>query len=132
VSANNNKKVIYIDSNPAYLTLMQFIIKCRDDVDVFSANDVDQAMAQIEEVRPDLVLINVNKERCDHVQRLIDWMGEHESLRGIPAVGVCADPDLRVSQNCLCGLSEYVFGKLDVEAMLAVMVKYLDQQKVSI
>ncbi|MBF0275092.1 MAG: transporter substrate-binding domain-containing protein [Nitrospinae bacterium] len=81
IDRNKQVKILYVEDNKSNITLMKSIIKRRSAIELFVAEKGEEGVKMAEELRPDLVLLDINlpdidgyevKKRLDCNPNLVD------------------------------------------------------------
>ncbi|TIC83409.1 PAS domain-containing hybrid sensor histidine kinase/response regulator [Crenobacter intestini] len=124
-TARVQQRVLYVDDNPANLKLVGQLFARRRPVDFSSAQDARQGLALALEVRPDLILLDVNMPQMDGYQ-LLDILRAERSLRGVPVVAVTANAMPRdIERGLAAGFAAYLTKPLDIPLFLATVDRLL-------
>lgn len=124
-AARPRQRVLYVDDNPANLKLVGQLFARRRPVDFSSAQDARQGLALALEVRPDLILLDVNMPQMDGYQ-LLDILRAERSLRGVPVVAVTANAMPRdIERGLAAGFAAYLTKPLDIPLFLATVDRLL-------
>lgn len=118
-------RVLYIEDNPVNLGLMRRVIRRRPDLDLADATSAETGLPLAREVRPDLVLLDINMPGMNGYQVLAE-------LRRMPELG--APPVIALTANAMkgdlergleAGFSAYVTKPIDIPAFYALLDELL-------
>jgi signal transduction histidine kinase len=83
-------QIVYVEDNPINALLMQEVVAQRPGCALHLAVGVDDGIAMIERLRPDLVLVDLHLPDGSGLD-VARWMQASPALRGVPVVAVSAD-----------------------------------------
>ncbi len=121
-------RVLYIEDNPVNLGLMRRVIRRRPDLELADASSAEAGLPLAREVRPDLVLLDINMPGMNGYQVLAE-------LRRMPELGT--PPVIALTANAMkgdlergleAGFSAYVTKPIDIPAFYALVDELLAQR----
>lgn len=98
---NNTKhsKIMIVDDEPVNVKLLTALLR-EFDYDIHGINDSEQAFAKIEDLMPDLVLLDVQMPHINGLE-IAKQMGMNERTKNIPIIFVSARNDIATIKDCL-------------------------------
>jgi CheY-like chemotaxis protein/two-component sensor histidine kinase len=119
--------VLYIEDNPANVTLVQRVLSRREEVHLVVAPDGAAGLRLMEELRPALVLLDVHLPALSGDEVLAALRGHSDPvLRRTPVVVVTADVSGGAERRLrAAGADAFVAKPIDVKQLLAEVDHYL-------
>jgi PAS domain S-box-containing protein len=119
--------VVYIEDNPSNSTLVGRIMARRPSVRLLIATDGAAGLALVQQVRPDLVLLDLHLPRLSGQEVLAALRTDADaSLRATPVVIVTADLTVGVERTMLqAGATGFLGKPVDVHALLGAVDEQL-------
>ncbi len=112
------KKLLYIEDNPANLKLVAQILKNHDHIDLLTADNPELGRELALLHKPDLILLDINMPRMDGYQ-LLEIFKSVEELTKTPVVAVTAKAmEQDVQRGLASGFSGYLTKPLDIPSFL--------------
>jgi CheY-like chemotaxis protein len=102
--------VLYIEDNPINTLLVERILRARPGVVLGSAPDGRSGLDRAEQMRPDLVLLDLELPDISGEQVLVELRGD-PATRAIPVIVISADIDPAVHHRILAGGAQFVLTK---------------------
>ncbi|MFZ9511467.1 MAG: ATP-binding protein, partial [Burkholderiaceae bacterium] len=120
-----NRTVLYIEDNPVNLLVMQAMIARVPGLSMLSASDGEPGLALALEVKPDLILTDIQMPGMDGFELLRRLQAE-PSVRHIPVVAISADamPET-VARGQAAGFCTYLTKPVQMEALHAALRAFL-------
>jgi len=123
--------ILYIEDNPANLTLVEEILKHRKDIRLLSA---PQAIMGIDLARshgPDLILMDINLPEMDGFEAL-RRLNAYEETKNIPVLAVSANAmESDVLRALKAGFKSYIKKPFDLQFFIQEIDKFLIQEEIS-
>ncbi|MDT8860239.1 ATP-binding protein [Alkalihalobacillus sp. MEB130] len=116
-------KVLYIEDNPENREVMHAILKFMDHVDVTFAKTGKSGVAKVFELKPDVVLLDLNLPDINGFQ-VMNKLKSNPVTRNIPIVAVSADAvESTIKRALLEGCAAYVTKPIDYKELARVLRK---------
>jgi len=117
-------KILVVDDEPPILRLMEFIL-AREGHQMLVAVNGEEALAQVAEHKPDLILLDIMMPRVDgyEVVRRLRADPDHASIPIIMLSAKAQDAD--VQKGVDVGVNEYVTKPFSPPHLVEVVNKYL-------
>lgn len=124
--ANFNHTVLYIEDNPANLSLMEMIFERLENVRMISAHTAELGLELAEQERPDLILMDINLPGMNGVEAL-KQIQSSETLRSTPVIAVSANAMKHDIENALqVGFKGYITKPFEVTEIIDAVSAQLD------
>jgi len=128
-SRHGKPLLLYVEDNPANLTLVQEIVKLHLDIDLMSATDGNTGVRMARESSPDVILMDMNLPGISgrEAQRRL----RHDpATRDIPIIALSANAmPLDVQAALEAGFFRYLTKPLDIDDFLEVVGEALEQAR---
>ena len=125
-NANFNHTVLYIEDNPANLSLMEMIFERLENVRMISAHTAELGLELAEQERPDLILMDINLPGMSGVEAL-KQIQSSETLRSTPVIAVSANAMKHDIENALqAGFKSYITKPFEVTEIIDAVSAQLD------
>ncbi len=119
--------VLYIEDNPANLSLMETIIGRMKGVSMISAYNAELGMSMAEEHQPDLILMDINLPGMDGIAAM-KVLSTIDKTRDIPVIGISAAAMKRdVERGMAAGFKEYLTKPFNIPEIVKAIEKELGQ-----
>lgn len=113
--------VLYIEDNPINTMLMERILRARPGVTFGSAPDGHTGLDRVEQLRPDLVLLDLELPDISGEQVLAALRGS-AATRDIPVIVISGDVDPAVHHRVLAsGARSFLVKPYDITELLRVV-----------
>jgi signal transduction histidine kinase/ActR/RegA family two-component response regulator len=123
--AANRCRLLCVEDNPANLRLVQKMLAEREDVEVIAASSAEAGLEIAVQVRPDLILLDINLPGMDGFEALHS-LRANPVTRDIPVVAITANAMPRdLERGRAAGFSDYLIKPLDVARLHQVVDRYL-------
>jgi signal transduction histidine kinase/ActR/RegA family two-component response regulator len=123
--AANRCRLLCVEDNPANLRLVQKMLAEREDVEVIAASSAEAGLEIAVQVRPDLILLDINLPGMDGFEALRS-LRANPVTRDIPVVAITANAMPRdLERGRAAGFSDYLIKPLDVARFHQVVDRYL-------
>jgi len=123
-----SKTVLAIEDNKVNMLLVSRVVEA-EGYELLRAEDGPQALELLEEVSPDLILLDVNIPGINGLD-LARMIKDDAKLSSIPVVATTANVLVGDKERCLeAGCDEYLPKPLDIRRLREVMHHYLDNNK---
>lgn len=120
------KKVLCIEDNLTNMILVSRIVEAEGH-DLLRAEDGPTALKMLAEVRPDIILLDINIPGISGLE-LAERIKQDESLASIPLIATTANVLVGDMERCLeAGCDEYLPKPLDIRRLRVLMREYLNQ-----
>ena len=122
-----NNSVLYIEDNPANLRLVEQILECIPELNVWSAPDPLLGLELAKEHLPDLILLDINLPGMDGYT-VLKHLREHAETSEIPVIAISANAmpqDLQKGKEA--GFDGYITKPVDVKELLAIVESKLPE-----
>jgi CheY-like chemotaxis protein len=118
-------QVIYVEDNPANVTVMRHVFKQIPGAELISAEDAETGLERIREIHPDLVLMDIDLPGMDGVEAM-RVMQADPALADIPVVAVSAAAMSRdVEAGMAAGFRAYLTKPFDVPELIRLVKEAL-------
>jgi CheY-like chemotaxis protein len=115
------KRVIYVEDNEVNVEVMRAMLGLRPQIELTACADGKEAVATLQRVVPDLLLVDRQLPDIDGLE-LLKRLRADPRLLGVPMVVVSADAlPSSVSAAHVAGATQYLTKPLTVESLLAVV-----------
>ncbi len=108
-------KVLYVEDNPANLTLVEQLLKPQKNIELLKAPQAQIGIDLARAHRPDLILMDINLPEMDGIEAF-QRLQSHEETRNIPVIAVSAnamESDIKKALNA--GFSSYITKPFDLK-----------------
>jgi len=117
-------KILVADDEPPILRLMEFIL-AREGHEMLVAVNGEEALAQVAEHKPDLILLDIMMPRVDGYE-VVRRLRADPDLSSIPIIMLSAKAqDADVQKGVEVGVNEYVTKPFSPPHLVEVVNKYL-------
>jgi PAS domain S-box-containing protein len=118
-------QVVYVEDNPANVTVMRHVFKQIPGADLISAEDAETGLERIRELHPDLVLMDIDLPGMNGLEAL-RVMRADPALADIPVVAVSAAAMSRdVEAGMAAGFRAYLTKPFDVPELIRLVKEAL-------
>lgn len=127
-AGGRRSRVLYIEDNPVNLGLMRRVIRRRPDLELADASSAETGLPLAREVRPDLVLLDINMPGMNGFEILAE-LRQMPELGNPPVVALTANAmkgDLE--RGLEAGFSAYVTKPIDIPAFYALLDDLLSRR----
>lgn len=123
-------KVLYIEDNPANLSLMEQLIGTSTTLEMISARTAEIGLALAEKERPDLVLMDINLPGMNGDEAM-KKLRQSDGMTNIPVIAISAKvmPG-DIEKYMSMGFCDYLTKPFDVRQVLDAIKEVLDQPMV--
>lgn len=119
-----NKKIVYIEDNPANLRFMQKVLQGRKDVELHCAEDALLGIDIVRRERPGLVLMDIQMPGMDGYEAF-SVLQEDAATKSIPVVAVSANAmDSDIKHAYKLGFSGYLTKPIDIQLLFDTIDKF--------
>ncbi len=119
--------VLYIEDNPANLSLMETIIGRMKGVSMISAYNAELGMSMAEEHQPDLILMDINLPGMDGIAAM-KVLSTIDKTRDIPVIAISAAAMKRdIQRGMAAGFKEYLTKPFNIPEIVKAIEKELGQ-----
>lgn len=130
-SNGDQYKLLYVEDNPANLSLVQQILKNRDDICLLSAPQaqigIDLARAHL----PDLILMDINLPEMDGIEAF-RRLSAFEETRNIPVIAVSANAmESDVKKALKSGFKAYIKKPFDLKLFMQEIDGFLLKEEMA-
>jgi two-component system response regulator AtoC len=121
------RKILIVDDEPAIRDSLRLLLKSNFDVEV--AQDGEEALQVLEQVKPDLMLLDVMMPRLDGIEVLKKMQERQISL---PVIMLTATNTVRTAVQAMkCGAVDFLNKPFDVEELTNIIIATLEKRHVS-
>ncbi len=119
------KKLLYVEDNPANQQLMKNIMERRKDISMTLATNAEQGLRLAESGQPDLIIMDVNLPGMTGVQA-VRLLRNNPATRGIPVIALSGNAMSHdISAGLSAGFSEYLIKPFDVVELLGIIDRWM-------
>ena len=123
---NEQKRILYIEDNPANMRLMEQILTRKARFQLLQANEPVLGLELAEKERPDLVLLDINLPDIDGFE-VLEKLKTNPHTEHIPVVAVTANAMKdNIIKGVEAGFDDYLTKPLDVQVLLSTIAKFLN------
>lgn len=124
-SQNSHYHLLYADQNASNLRLLTRLLSNRNDIELHTTSEPEQAIHLATEIQPHLILSEIQLPNQDPGQ-LFKALQTQESTRHIPIIAISTNslPDARASALKL-GFEDHISKPIDSQQLLAVIDRIL-------
>lgn len=124
-----NRQILYVEDNSQNVSLMQGILEEFDGVDLKVASSAEQGMLMVDQVKPDLLLMDINLPGMNGFDAL-KQLKDNPNTKDVPVVAISAHAmDLSVEKSLEAGFSDYISKPIDVRNLLNVIYKHIPPEQ---
>lgn len=117
--------VLYVEDNKANMVLISKVLDMLDDVEMHGAETGEAGFRLAQEIRPNLVLLDINLPDMSGLDVLKKIRAE-PSIQGVPVIALTASASRgEVSEGLEAGCDSYLTKPFDVRQFLDVINQYL-------
>ncbi|MFK5913754.1 MAG: response regulator [Woeseiaceae bacterium] len=121
----NIRKILYIEDNPANLRLVEQIIGCIPNAEIFGAPEALLGIELAEQHKPDLILLDINLPKMDGYEALIK-LKKIKELSGVPVIAISANAmSSDIKKGLDAGFVAYITKPINIEKFIENINKYL-------
>ncbi len=127
VDRSADKKILYVEDNPANLKLMMAALSRLENVELFSANDAELGLDIVSNEEIDLVLMDINLPGIDGIEAMRRLRMNSDTCH-IPVIAVTANAmksDIKQGQEA--GFEDYLTKPLDIRKTMGIVKGYLEK-----
>ena len=122
-----DKKVLYVEDNPANLRLVEQIISSSTNVEIISSHDPSLGLELALSESPDLILLDINLPGMSGYD-VLKKLKESKVTKDIPVFAVSANAMLRdIEEGMKAGFDDYIAKPIDIEYFLNAVKKVLNK-----
>lgn len=119
------KKLLYVEDNPANQQLMKNIMERRKDISMTLATNAEQGLHLAETGQPDLIIMDVNLPGMTGVQA-VRLLRNNPATRGIPVIALSGNAmGHDISAGLSAGFNEYLIKPFDVVELLGIIDRWM-------
>ncbi len=113
----NKKKILLVEDHPIFRLGLAELINQEDDLEAFGkAKDVDQAILEIEEMDPDLIIADISLKSSDGID-LVKYVRQHH--KNIPVLVLSMHDEYLYAQRALsAGSRGYIMKQEAMESVV--------------
>jgi adenylate cyclase len=120
-------RILAVDDTPESLEILRVRLEA-NDYEVVTASDGEEGLAMAEELRPDLILLDVMMPKLDGIS-VVRVLKQNPELRSIPVILVTAKSDTRdIVEGLDAGGDDYLTKPFEHAALLARVRSMLRQK----
>ncbi len=118
-------KVLYIEDNPANLTLVKQILESREDISLLSAPKAQEGIDLAHKHLPELILMDINLPDMDGIEALKKLKAFEETKR-IPVIAISANAmETQIKRAMKAGFKAYIKKPFDLTQFMQTIDVYL-------
>lgn len=124
VKQTANKKVLYIEDNPANLKLVAEVLSQRKEINLFTAHEPYLGIEMAKVGEPDLILLDINLPGLNGYE-VLDILKAEPQFINTPMIAISAstmNEDFAKAKKS--AFDEYITKPIDIKTFLAVIDKY--------
>ena len=120
-----NKAVLYIEDNPANLSLMHEVVKLIPNMDMLSAHNAEIGLAVARDNNIDVILMDINLPGMSGIEAL-KVLRAHSDTRSIPVIAITAAAmPKEIELGKKAGFEEYIVKPIRIPEVLAAIEKHM-------
>ena len=124
-SSGNEKRVLYVEDNPANLRLVERLLKNMHGCEFTATDSPVIGLERLLSFKPDLVLLDINLPGMDGYE-VLRKMRAREETKAIPVVAISANAMPRdLAKAKQAGFDGYIVKPIDVKEFYQVVDHYL-------
>jgi len=128
--ADQSFTILYVEDNPANLTLMEDILKCRPGIKLLSASRAQSGIDLAQTHQPDLILMDINMPGMDGITAM-KKLKAIEETRNIPVIAVSADAmDAQVEKGMQAGFKSYITKPFNIPQLFEEIDNFLKPENI--
>lgn len=113
--------ILCVEDHPANIMLMRRVLGALGDFDLYVAETGPMGLKMAQDIRPDLILLDINLPGLDGFQVMSALSGD-DATRTIPVVAVTANASASDrSRGAKAGFFDYLIKPLDIAALAATL-----------
>ena len=122
LNANGSTRtLLYVEDNPATLTLVQRVLDRRPGIRLLSAPQAHVGIELARAHRPDVIVLDINLPGMDGYEAL-QWLRAHEETRHTPVIALSANAmNADVERGLAAGFERYLTKPINVADFLAAI-----------
>jgi len=125
LNSGHQKRVLYIEDNPANLRLVERLLKRLMDCEFMAANSPVVGLEYVLNFTPDLVLLDINLPEMNGFE-VLGKMRASDEARDIPVIAISANAMPRdIARAKQAGFDGYIVKPIDVKEFYQVVDQYL-------
>ena len=125
--ALGNHTILYVEDNPANLTLMEELISNFPSLTLLSAPNAEEGLDITRSISPDLIIMDINLPGMDGYQALRELKGNPDT-RPIPVIALSASAmPADVKRGIRAGFRSYLTKPIDIGEMVHALESILDE-----
>jgi signal transduction histidine kinase/ActR/RegA family two-component response regulator len=114
LGSTRRRTVLYVEDNPANLSLVEQLIARRPDLDLLSAGNATLGIEIARAHQPDVILMDINLPGLNGFQAL-EILREDPEMRGIPVIAISANAMVGdITKGLAAGFSRYITKPINV------------------
>ena len=125
IGRKSDKKIIYIEDNPANMRLVAQLLSSFENIKLITAHEPKLGMKLIDQHKPDLILLDINLPEMSGME-VINELGKIPQTACIPVIAISANAmqsDIELAMDA--GFKEYITKPIDVPRFINVLNNYL-------
>lgn len=116
--ADGERTVLYVEDNPANLSLMEDIVASIPNLSLISTHTAELGLILAEDRRPDIIILDINLPGMDGLEAVRQLKGK-DSTRDIPVIALSADAMPKMIERGLeAGFKEYLTKPVNVAELV--------------
>jgi PAS domain S-box-containing protein len=113
--------VLYVEDNPVNVDLVEQILACRDNLQLYSAPDGQQGLAVVQECHPDVILMDIHLPGMSGLE-VLQSLRQNADTRHIPVIAISANAmPADVANGLSAGFFRYLTKPFQIDLFLATL-----------
>lgn len=122
----DKKVLLYIEDNPANLSLIEKILSKDDEIELIVAEDGEAGLSLAKSYHPDLILLDINLPKLDGY-KVLQYLKEYEGTQDVPVIALSANAMERdIEKGLKAGFNEYLTKPINVKELKEALQRILN------
>jgi len=125
IENGGNKKIVYIEDNPANMRLVSQLLSSFGHIKLITAHEPKLGMMLIDQHKPDLILLDINLPEISGIE-VIGELRKATETADTPVIAISANAmQSDIQQAMDAGFKDYITKPIDVPRFMKVLSDYL-------